>query len=149
MKKVKGNAFFRISYLIQNPLEIKENLSKQLYAQKALLPQMAWIDSNPPKVPFKVRPRGFFKINKLLIKFRHNTEPDNDLLGYRVYFSLSRDSVSIKTNKNLLGFSREPLIDIRDYDFPAKGRIFLWVTAIDRHQNESEPVKGPGIYIPK
>ncbi|MCF8359978.1 MAG: family 10 glycosylhydrolase [Prolixibacteraceae bacterium] len=149
MKKVKGNAFFRISYLMNNPLEIQENFSNKLYTWKASLPQMAWIDSKPPSAAFKVRPRGFFKINKLFIKYRHNTEPDNDLLGYQVYFSPTRDSVNIETNENLLCFSRNHLIEIRKYNFPLKGRIFLWVTAIDKHYNEGEPVKGPSIYIPK
>ncbi|MBN1925177.1 MAG: family 10 glycosylhydrolase [Prolixibacteraceae bacterium] len=149
MKKVKGNAFFRMRYLMGNPLEIQQKIRSRLYTHKAMLPAMPWIDIQPPEVPFKVKPRGFFKINKLFIKYKYKINPDKDLLGYMIYYSTSRDLVNTKTNENLIGFSRDQLIDIWKYEFPVKGPIHLWVTAIDKHHNESTPQGGLKIYIPK
>ncbi|HPR33528.1 MAG TPA: family 10 glycosylhydrolase [Prolixibacteraceae bacterium] len=149
MKNIRGNACFRMRFLTDNPLGIRDIFQKQLYTKKSLLPQMAWIDPVPPAVSFRIRPRGFFQIKQLLVKYPLNKQPEPDLLGYRVYYTRTKNSENKQNNENLLGFFPEPSIDIRDLPLPGKGTYFLWITAIDRHQNESAPVGGIKRYIPK
>ncbi len=140
LKDVYGNAFFRMKYLDKNPKNFTNILKKDIYNKKALVPQMAWIDSIAPNSPAKLVPRGFFSIKKIVVKYAKKQQPSDDILGYVIYKSDKKNEVNIDNPDNIVRFTDSNEIKIEDLNLPAKKRLYIWVTAIDKHQNESLPV---------
>ncbi len=134
---IQGSAFFRYYHLKQNPLGITNNLQKSLFKAPAFLPTMPWLDNTPPKKPRKLKTKGLFKLNKL--KWKANQR--NDFLAYALYFSIAKDTVSLDP-EHLILFTQENTIDINEIVNRFNETTYFWVTAIDRHHNESSP-KGP------
>lgn len=134
---IQGSAFFRYYHLKQNPLGITNELNQNLFSKPAFLPTMPWLDNKAPKMPKKLKTKGIFKLNKIKWKARRT----KDFWGYAVYYSTSRYSVSLDTD-HLLFFTTDKTISAQKLAAPFNKTTYFWVTALDKHQNESKP-KGP------
>jgi uncharacterized lipoprotein YddW (UPF0748 family) len=140
MNNIEGNAFFRMKYIDINPYGFKYQLQHDLYQSKALVPVMTWIDSTAPIPPTKIVARGFFRKNKILVKYSKKQIISTDLQGYMVYASCSKDSIDIEDPAGILRFSPDKTIKIDQLKLPSKKTFYIWITAIDRLHNESAPV---------
>jgi len=140
LDNIEGNAFFRMKNININPYGFKDQLQNDLYTTKALVPVMPWIDNIAPVPPSKTVARGFFRKNKILIKYDKEQTPSPDLQGYLVYASGSKDSIDIENPTGILTFTSETTIKIDQLKLPSKKTFYIWITAIDRLHNESAPV---------
>ena len=140
MKKMEGSAFFRMQYLEKNPLGFEDRLKRDIYTQKALLPTMAWLDKTAPNPPQKVKTKGLFNKEEIQIKYKKKTPKSNDHLGYLIYNSKTKQKPNIENTKNILMFSTEDEINLLG-KLP-KGSNFVWISTLDKQNNESEAI-GP------
>lgn len=139
---IQGSAFFRMDYLERDPHQIQKRFRDDVYTQKALLPIMPWIDRRTPMKPSKVRMKGFFRKDEIKVKYKRNDRKSPDHLGYAIYMSETEDSVDISNPENLIHFSQNDIIDLEKAKFPEKGKVYLWLTTLDKHHNETTPI-GP------
>lgn len=140
LKNIDGNAFFRMKYLDRNPFGFKDQLQNDLYSTKALVPIMPWIDSIAPIPPSRIVARGFFRKNRILVKYSKKQTASADLQGYLVYTSSLKDSIDIEDPSGILKFTPDDTIKIDQLKLPSKKTFYIWITAIDRLHNESAPV---------
>jgi len=140
MNNIGGNAFFRMKYIDMNPNSFKDQLQNDLYTNKALVPVMPWIDSIAPLPPHRIIAKGFIKKKRIEIKYSKKQTPSDDLQGYMVYASVSKDSIDIEDPSGIIKFNPEDIIQIDQLKLPARKKSYIWVTAIDRQHNESVPV---------
>jgi len=140
MNDIEGNAFFRMKYLDLNPYGFKDQLQNDLYKSKALVPVMPWIDSIAPVPPNKIVTKGFFRKNRIEIKYTKKQTVSDDLRGYIIYASGSKDSINIDDPTGILEFTTESTIRIDQLKLPPKKKTYLWITAIDQQHNESSKV---------
>jgi uncharacterized lipoprotein YddW (UPF0748 family) len=142
MKNINGNAYFRMRFLDMNPLGFQYKLKNEIYTHRALLPIMPWIENQPPPQPDKIRFRGVFMKNKVKVVHRRKNPPAKDHLAYLFYTTNSKDETSIAVPENMVKFSHNSVIDVDVLDLEPGQKHFLWLTVIDKHHNESEPL-GP------
>ncbi len=139
LDNVYGSAFFRLKYLDKNSKNFTENLKKEIFKEKALLPQMKWLDSIPPVTPKGIRPFGLFKVKKIKIYYPKNISKPDDFLGYIVYAS-ERKKIDIDNPSNIIQFCTSEEILVQNLNITPKKTFYICVSAIDKHHNESLPV---------
>lgn len=143
IKMIEGSAYFRMKHLDMNPLNFTSRLGKEIYTQPALLPLMPWIDNLAPENPHKIKTKGLFKKEELLIKFHKKEPKSTDQLGYLIYFSKTKEAPDFNNPANMLYFFRTEALDLKTVEqLPVNEKGFLWITVLDKHHNESDPV-GP------
>jgi len=101
---------------------------------------MPWIDSIAPVPPNKIVTKGFFRKNRIEIKYTKKQTVSDDLRGYIIYASGSKDSINIDDPTGILEFTTESTIRIDQLKLPPKKKSYLWITAIDQQHNESSKV---------
>ena len=107
---------------------------------KALLPTMPWLDNQAPTAPKKIVAPGLFCKKKVVIKYDKDKTPSDDLLGYMIYSSGKKKKLNTNDATQILQFTTESEVKISDLKLPKKKRSYIWITAIDRQNNESAPV---------
>jgi hypothetical protein len=131
-----------MDYLKRDPHQIQKRLGTDVYPYKALLPTMPWIDKHLPSKPTKVKMKGFFRKDEIKVKYKRNNRKSPDHLGYVIYTSETDVQVDVSDPENLVLFTQKDVIDLQKIPFPEKGKVWLWLTIIDKHHNETAPV-GP------
>jgi uncharacterized lipoprotein YddW (UPF0748 family) len=140
--RIQGSAYFRMQFLEDNPLDFKNRLEEEFYAEMALLPVMDWIDEQAPLTPHKIKLKK--RKGQLLLEARYKKKvpPSADFLGYLLYVSSSKDSVNTASNKHVLKFTPEHASSLTEIIKLPVGTHYLWLTTLDKHHNESLPA-GP------
>lgn len=139
---IQGSAFFRMDYLKRNPHQIQKRLSADVYTHKALLPTMPWLDKRLPAQPTKVKLKGFFRKDEIKVKYKRTDVKSPDHLGYAIYMSETDEQVDVSDTENLVHFTQNDIIDLNNISFSEKGKIYLWLSILDKHHNETAPI-GP------
>jgi len=143
LENISGSSFFRERFLDLNPGGFTDKLKTDVYAQKALLPTMPWLDKLQPN------PIGNAKIKKDVIELSYSKKQprSRDQAGLLIYISDSKKSVDIENPENMILFTQRTKLRLSDIKIKNPGRYYLWFTTIDRQHNESEPVGGLKIKI--
>lgn len=137
--EIEGNAYFSAKHFYRDLIGFQDSLENDFYAYPALVPEMPWIDNQPPQTPRKVK-KGWGKILKWKIRKTEN-EMDKPI-QFIVY-------------KNKVGEKFDPNNSRYIYEITQKTKIYLKkrdnnqeyefrVSALDRLHNESKispPVK--------
>lgn len=142
LKNIGGSAFFRMKNLSNNPQQIKTQLKKSLYPNKALVPPMKWIDNEAPAAPYKVVAHGLFRKKHLTIDYGKNQKQSTDHAGFLVYFSTDKNKIDPNNATSLILYTTENQIDIKEIPLPLNKKSYIWISAVDRLHNESIPVGG-------
>lgn len=138
---VNGEVFFSAKSIFENQGGLLDSLKNNFYRYHALLPTMKWIDSIPPN---KINSLSIQKdTSRIIIEWK---EPERNsqaetAYGYVVYRFVN-ENVDLSNPKNIVQIllpKREKFIDKIDKNLV--GEITYVITALDRHQNESEGEK--------
>ncbi|HDR8193599.1 glycoside hydrolase family 10 protein [Bacillus thuringiensis] len=133
--EIKGSMHFSLKDINNNPLGVKDRLSKDIYKHPALIPPMPWIDHDPPKQPTL---KGAIPRNEgIAIGIIDNR--DNDSAYYAIYRANGKNEVDIQNPQNLLTTVRKTKLGEIYVDKTAiSGETYTYVvTAVDRLHNES------------
>jgi uncharacterized lipoprotein YddW (UPF0748 family) len=140
---IDGSAYFRMKHLEMNPLGFTQKLENDFYPQLALLPPMPWVDGTAPDNPHKIKTKGLFKKEELLIKYHKKQAQSTDFLGYLIYYSPTKEAPDFDNTANIVYLLRENELDLKTIEqLPVNEKGFLWISALDKQHNESEPI-GP------
>ncbi|MGF7139770.1 glycoside hydrolase family 10 protein [Roseimarinus sediminis] len=142
MKNIQGSAYFRMRFLEKNPMNFTSLLEEEVYTHRALLPVMPWLDKQAPPMPDKVKAKGLFKKDEIKVKYRNKTPKASDHLGYIVYASSIEQSPMALKAENIAGFMKSDHFSLDALQLPDSKKVYLWLTVIDQHHNES-PASGP------
>ncbi len=138
LKGISGSAYFRMQHIELNPNGFADSLANNFYQKKALLPTMPWLDRRPPNPPSQVKARrGVLSWN-----YSKKTPISDDHAGYLIYYSPNKNTVNRNNHQFLIGFTVNDSFELHQLPEFKQEEIYLWVTAIDKHHNESRPV-GP------
>ena len=83
--------------------------------------------------------------NDILFWAYRKTHPSPDFKTYIVYYSTERDNLDINNPENILGMTQKTSFSLNLGLDNCEEPIYLWVTSIDRLNNESQPI-GPVKY---
>lgn len=137
-ERVNGAVFFSAKSIFDNQGGLLDSLKNHLYKFPALLPTMKWIDSIPPN---KIRNLSIQKdTSRIVIEWK---EPEKNsqsetAFGYVVYRFVN-EKIDLNNPKNIVQIlipKKEKFIDRIDKNLV--GEITYIITALDRHQNESD-----------
>ena len=138
-KNVLGSVFFSAKSIYLNQGGLLDSLKNNFYKYPALLPTMNWIDSIPPN---KIKNLSFQKTgDKIILEWN---KPDLNsqgeiASGYVIYRFVNERELNLENPKNILSIlipEKEKFVDMIDNKI--SGEITYVITALDRHQNESE-----------
>lgn len=138
---VNGEVFFSAKSIYENQGGLLDSLKNNFYRYPALLPTMKWIDSIPPN---KIQNLTIQKdTSRIIIEWK---EPERNsqaetAYGYVIYRFVN-EKVDLSNPKNIVQIllpKREKFIDKIDKNLV--GEVTYIITALDRHQNESEGEK--------
>jgi uncharacterized lipoprotein YddW (UPF0748 family) len=138
-KTVNGEIFFSARSIYENQGGLLDSLKTNYYRYPALLPTMNWIDSIPPNKPKNLKFQK--KEDKLILEWEE-PEKNSDAetaYGYVVYRFINESNFDLNNPKHIVQIflpKKEKYID-KDLS-NLKGEITYIITALDRHQNESE-----------
>ncbi|MEJ5305914.1 MAG: family 10 glycosylhydrolase [Ignavibacteria bacterium] len=138
-KNVLGSVFFSAKSIYQNQGGLLDSLKNKIYKYPALLPTMNWIDSIPPN---KIRNLSFQKMSDKIILEWNEPEINSQgekAYGYVVYRFVNKNEADLENPENILSIlipQKEKFVD--KIDDKLQGEITYIITALDRHQNESE-----------
>lgn len=142
-KNISGSAFFRMQHLSLNPKEFKNRIDTEIYQTKALLPIMEWLDSIPPQNPSKLKTKGLFKKEELLVRYNKKQKQSPDHLGYLLFYSDNKQPPDFNNAANIYYFFSQNNLDLASVNnLPKNKKVYLWLVAIDKHHNKSLAV-GP------
>jgi uncharacterized lipoprotein YddW (UPF0748 family) len=136
---VYGSVFFSAKSIYLNQGGLLDSLKNSIYKFPALLPTMKWIDSISPN---KIRDLNFQKgTDKITLEWKEpeiNSQGEK-AHGYVVYRFVNQKEGNLENPENILTIlipKKEKFVDkIED---KIRGEITYVITALDRHQNESE-----------
>jgi predicted membrane protein len=86
--------------------------------------------------------KGFFRKDEIKVKYKRKDVKSPDHLGYAIYMSDTDEQVDVSNTENLVLFTQKDVIDLEKIIFPEKGNVWLWITVLDKHHNETAPI-GP------
>jgi fibronectin type 3 domain-containing protein len=126
---------FSLKDINNNPLGIKDRLSKDIYIHPALIPPMPWLDHDPPKQP--TLKGAIPRDDGIAVGIIDNR--DNDSAYYAIYRVNGKNEVDIHNPKHLLTTVRKTKLGEIYVDKTAiSGETYTYVvTAVDRLHNES------------
>ncbi len=131
--EIKGSAFYSAKHFYRDIIGFQDTLETKLYAHPALVPEMPWIDNQPPATPRKVK-KGWGKV----LKWKPD-KTENEL-DKAVRYIIYKNKVGEVFNPNDTRFisliTKETKLSLNkrtnkiEYEFR--------VSALDRLHNESE-----------
>ncbi len=142
IRNISGNAYFRMRFLEMNPHGFQNRLIDDIYAYPALLPLMPWIENSPPPEPDRVKFSGLFRKNEIQIVHRRRNPQAEDHLGYLIYKTNSKNETRIVEAQNRIQFTPNSRVEVDELSLTPGKKHFLWITVLDKHHHESEPL-GP------
>ena len=131
--EIKGSAFFSAKHFYRDIIGFQDTLETKLYAHPALIPEMPWIDNQPPATPRKVK-KGWGKV----LKWKpYKTEYELDkAVRYIVYKNKVGEVFNPNDTRFISLITKETKLSLTkrtnkiEYEFR--------VSALDRLHNESE-----------
>lgn len=136
---VKGNCYWYSAALVGNEGNYAYELQEDYHLFPALQPSMPFIDDKAPGKPSKLKalwmPDGYYL-------FWTAPKAKNEMdraRQYAVYCFAKGEKVNITTPEHLLGITNKPMFKL-PYKHGQQKFTYV-VTALDRLQNESKPVK--------
>lgn len=131
--EITGSAYFSAKHFYRDLIGFQDTLINNLYTHIALVPEMPWIDNQPPPTPRKVK-KGWGKTLKWKVRKTEN-EMDKS-----VRFIVYRNKVGKAFDSNDSGFidriTRETKIYLKKRS--NKEEFEYRVSALDRLHNESD-----------
>lgn len=149
MKNMEGSAFFRMRFLESNPLNLTQRLKTDIYNDFALVPTMEWLDQSAPQNPKRIKLKKKKGNTILQTVYTKRNAKSSDHLGFLVYSSTTKDSIDINTSDHLIAFSTYNEIDLTSKLKLEKGTHYLWISTLDKLQNESKAIGPVKIKIKK
>ena len=139
LPNVKGSCQWYAAAVVNNPGNYRTVLEKEYHRYPALQPTMKYIDSKAPGKPKKAKMK--FSSDRWTIqwKARKAKKEMDKAVSYVVYRFAKKEKVDFNSAANIFAITRQPSFSF-DVGVKPFGYIY-YVTALDRLQNESSPVK--------
>ena len=134
MSDVLGGAHFSSKSFAQNILGISDSLRTDLYATKALIPTMPWLDDEAP-----VSPSGLIIQNEPDGVFLEWNSNDTTSKYYAIYRFEGKKIGDFENGANIQAIQRANTAFYKDRAVRKRKKYTYAITAIDRLYNESEP----------
>lgn len=136
---VKGCVFFSAKSIYDNRGGILDSLKNNLFNYPALLPTMKWIDSIPPNKPLNVSIQK--DTNRIILEWKspEKNSQGETAEGYVIYRFINEEKINLDDPSKIVEIipsGKQKFVDRLDSQI--KGEIKYAITALDRHQNESE-----------
>lgn len=137
--KVQGSVFFSSKSLTDNLAGVQDSLRFDLYKNKALQPQMPWLDAIPPHQPPTLSARVNSSKKIVLTWGIPTAATDGErAYGYVIYRFNEGEEVNVNNSQNILKISfNGKETTFTDESVRPGVRYTYAVTAIDRLKNES------------
>ncbi|TAF65139.1 MAG: hypothetical protein EAZ55_09290 [Cytophagales bacterium] len=138
-KAVKGHIFYSTKDFAQNRYGITDTLRNDFFAYPALLPTMEWKDNIPPLKPQKAN--SLISNEKITLTW-HSPPPAKDkqkAYKYVIYRFKNNEKVDLENPKYILSIQKDTVF-VDKIPIQNRQRYTYYITALDRLQNESEPL---------
>ncbi len=138
-ENVRGCVFFSARSIYDNHNGLLDSLKNNLFRYPALLPTMKWIDSIPPNKPANVSLQK--DSNRIILEWKcsEKNSQGETAAGYVIYRFINEEKINLDDPSKIVEIispGRQRFVD--KLDSQIKGEIKYVITALDRHQNESE-----------
>lgn len=138
--RIQGTGIFRIAHIMENKNGWMDSISSNLFQNKALIPSMPWIDNIAPEAPDRVQLK-----NDLIFWTYRKAKVPADIKEYIIYYSRKRDIEETQKAENIAIITKSNSFHLEEINAIPGETIFIWISAIDRQNNESAP-SGPFKY---
>lgn len=139
LSNIKGSCQWYAAAVVNNPANYRTVLEREYHRYPALQPEMKFIDAKAPGKPGKAKMK--FSSDRWTIQWKApKAKKEMDKAkGYVVYRFAREEKVDFNNAANIYAITREPSFTFKTGERPF-GYTY-YVTALDRLQNESKPVK--------
>ena len=131
--EIKGNAYYSAKHFYRDIIGFQDSLEHDLYAYPALIPEMPWIDNQPPPTPRKFK-KGWGKVLKWKVKKTDN-EMDKSI-QFVVYKNKVGEKFDANDSRFIYRITQETKIYLNKRS--NKEEYEFRVSALDRLHNESK-----------
>jgi uncharacterized lipoprotein YddW (UPF0748 family) len=137
--EIQGSVYFSAKHFYRDIIGFQDSLTNNLYKYPALVPEMDWIDNQPPPTPLKFK-KGWGKTLKWKVR-KTETEMDKTAT-FIVYKNKVGERFDPSDTRFIERITKETRIDLKKKD--NKEEFEYRISALDRLHNESKlskPVK--------
>lgn len=140
--KALGQVFFSGKSIFNNQNGLLDSLKNNLFKYPALLPTMKWIDSIPPNPPQSL----LFRKDSQNVYLEWKTPEENSqgerAYGYVVYRFINQSNIDLNDPSKIVKIIIPAKNNyLEKFTEDLVGEITYVITALDRHQNESEGIQ--------